>query len=83
MQHVIHPAHCPLGDGPLGQIAFEKIDARDVVEVAPLSGDEAVGDAHAVTAADELFGEVRADETGAAGDEIGRVVSSQKSVVRS
>ena len=67
MEHVIHPVDGPLGDGRLGEIAFQEINARDLLEVAALPGDEAVDDAYAVAAADELFGEVRSDEAGAAG----------------
>ncbi len=41
------------------------------VEVAALAGDQAVDDADGVAAADELLGEMRSDEAGAAGDEVG------------
>ena len=40
------------------------------VEVAALAGDEVVGDADGVAAANELFRQVRTDEAGAAGHEI-------------
>ena len=39
-------------------------------EVLALAGDQAVDDAHALAAAEELFSEVRADEAGATGDEV-------------
>ena len=54
----------------IGEVALEELDAADVIEVAALAGDQAVGDADAVAAPDELFGQVGADEAGAAGDEV-------------
>ena len=42
----------------------------DVREVAAVAGDQVVGDADRVAAADELFRQMRSDEAGAAGDEI-------------
>ena len=54
----------------VGEVAFEELDAGRCVEVAALAGDEAVDDADAMAAPDEFLGEMRADEAGAAGDEI-------------
>ncbi len=39
-------------------------------EVAPVSGDEAIRDSNDVPAREQGFGQVRADEARAAGDEI-------------
>ena len=70
MQHVIHALRSALRERQIGEVAFEELDARNVIEIAPVAGDEAVGDADAVAAADEFFREMRADEPGAAGDEV-------------
>ena len=34
----------------IGEIAFEELDAGQVIEIAPLAGDQAVDDAHALAA---------------------------------
>ena len=47
-----------------------KLDAGRCARFCALAGDEAVDDAHAVAAAEQLFREVGADEAGAAGDEV-------------
>jgi hypothetical protein len=52
------------------KIPFEKLHARNVIDVAPLACDQAVRDADYVAAADEFFCEMGADETGASGDEV-------------
>ena len=70
MQHVVHALDGALGDVHVREIAFDELHRRQVVEVAALAGDQAVDDADALAAADELFREVRSDEAGAAGDEV-------------
>jgi hypothetical protein len=40
------------------EIAFEEIDALEVLEVAALAGDQTVDDSHAVPAANELLDKV-------------------------
>ena len=70
VQHVVDARDGASRDVEVGEVALEELDARDVREVAALAGDQAVDDADALAAADELFREVGADEAGAAGDEI-------------
>ena len=70
MKDEVHAADGPLRKRHVGEIALEKLDARDVIEIAALACNQTVRDANAVAAADELFGEVRSDETGTAGDEV-------------
>jgi hypothetical protein len=53
-----------------GKVALEEFDALDMIEIAPLAGDQAVDDADAMTAPDELFGEMGSDEARAACNEI-------------
>jgi len=52
------------------QVPLQELHVRDVVQVAALPGDERIGHAHAVTAADEFLGEMRPDESGAASNEV-------------
>ena len=56
------------GHRRIREIALDELHA--VAQVVLVAGDEIVDDAHAVAARDELFGNVRADEAGAAGNEI-------------
>ena len=70
MQHEVHAGDRALRERQIGEIPFEELDAGDVVEIAALAGDETVGDADGVPAADELFRQMGTDESGAAGDEI-------------
>ena len=72
MEDVVDALHRAFSDARLREIAFEKFDARNVRDVAALAGNQAVDDADPVAAANELFREVRSDETSAAGDEIER-----------
>src|SRR5262245_9735774 len=58
------------GDAGLGQVALDEFDFREMCEVSPFPCDEAVDDAHAMAAAHELLGQVRADESSSPGDEI-------------
>jgi hypothetical protein len=52
------------------QIAWQEFDFRQMRQVLASAGNEAVHDANAFAAPDELFAQVRSDETGAAGDEV-------------
>ncbi len=70
VQHVVHAGNGLRGKRQIGEIAFEELGGLDDVEVGALAGDEAVGDADAVPAPQQFLREVRADEAGAAGDEI-------------
>ena len=70
MQNVVDPGRGLLCERRVGEITFEKFDAGNVVEIAALSGDQAVGHADRVPAPHQFFGKVRTDETGAAGDEV-------------
>ena len=47
-----------------------ELNARNVIEIAALSGDERIGDADVVAAPDQFFRQVRTDEPRAAGDEV-------------
>ena len=64
------PLHGASSDVEVGEVALEEFHRRDVREVLALAGDQAVDDADAFAAADELLREVRPDEAGAAGNEI-------------
>ena len=44
------PAHGARRERQVGEVAFEKLDAGQVIEVPPVPGDEVVDDAHGVTA---------------------------------
>ena len=72
MKHVVHALHRPFGDRHVGKVALEKFHAGNMREILSLAGNQAVGDANAVAAADQLLSEVGADESGAAGDEVSR-----------
>ena len=64
------PCTARVANDEIGDVAFEELDARQMREVLAVAGDQAVGDADAFAAADELFCEVGTDEAGAAGDEV-------------
>jgi hypothetical protein len=51
----IHPSDGALRKRQIRQVALEELDALDVIQIATLAGDETVGDANGVTAADEFF----------------------------
>ncbi len=70
MQHVLHAVDRAAGDLGVRQVAFEEFHGRKMIEVAALARDQAVDDADAMAAPDELFREMRPDEARAAGDEI-------------
>src|SRR5258708_1891567 len=70
VEHVVRAVHGWLCEGHIREIPLEELDARDVIEIAPLARDQTVGDTDAVPAADEFFRQVRSDEPGAAGDEV-------------
>ncbi len=53
------------------EIPFDELHARQVRQVLTLARDQAVDDADALAATDKFFREMRTDETGTAGDEIG------------
>jgi len=69
MQDIVGAAHGLAGDVQIGEIAFEKLDFRQVGEVLALARDQTVHDAHAFPATNELFGDVRTDEAGSPGYE--------------
>ena len=70
MQDVVDALHGARRDRKIGEVAFEEIDAGQMREVLAMAGDQAVGDADLLAAADELFCEVGSDEAGATGDEV-------------
>jgi hypothetical protein len=71
VQHIVHAGDGALGEREVRKVSLKQLDAGNVRQVFALTGDEAVRHAHAFTAANQLFDEVRSDESGAAGDEIG------------
>lgn len=40
------------------QIAFDKLDARNVIQIAALSGDQRIGDADAMSSANQFLRQV-------------------------
>ena len=70
MEDILHAVRGAAGHVADREIALEEFDALDVIEIAPLAGDQAVDDADAMAAPDELFGEMGSDEARAACNEI-------------
>ncbi len=70
MKDVIDPLNGAPRDVEIGEIAFEEIDAGQMREIFAMAGDQAVGDAHLLAAANELFCEVGSDEARATCDEV-------------
>src|SRR3989304_1493703 len=58
------------GTDGVGEVPVGELGLGHMGEVVALAGDGAVDDAHAVAATHEGFGEVRADEAGAAGHKV-------------
>ncbi len=56
VQDVVHPVDGAARHRRVGEVALEELDLRQVGEVRPLAGDEAVHDAHAFAAAHQLLG---------------------------
>src|SRR5262245_52105233 len=72
MQHVLHALDRTLCRNRIRKIALKELDAMQRFEIVSLAGNQAVDDADAVAATQELFGDVRSDETGTAGDKVRR-----------
>jgi hypothetical protein len=70
MEDVIAAVGGTLRDGEIGQIAFEKVDAFQVIEVAATAGDQVIDNANRIAAAKQFFRKMRSDEAGAAGHEV-------------
>jgi hypothetical protein len=70
MQHVVGALHRAFRDREIGEIAFEKINAREMCEVAPMAGNQAVDDANLFTTPEKLFCKVGTDEARATRDEV-------------
>lgn len=68
MEDILHALRGAAGHVTVGEIALEEFDARDVIEIASLAGDQAVDDADAMATPDQFFGEMGSDEARAAGD---------------
>jgi hypothetical protein len=64
----LHARDRALREWQIGEVALEKLDAFDVIQIAPLAGDQAVGDANAVTAVDKFFRQMGTDEARATRD---------------
>ena len=69
MQDILHPLDRAPRDVHVGEVAFQEVDAGNVIEIATFAGNQTVNDADRVAAAHELFSQVRSDESCAAGDE--------------
>src|SRR5204862_4210357 len=71
VQDVLAPLDGALGDRLVGEVAFHQFDSGvGRRQVLPLAGDEVVRDANRFAAAQQFFDQVRADEAGAARDQI-------------
>src|SRR4051812_5542273 len=70
MEHVLDALDGRPGYWLLGEVALEELDAGQVIEIAPLAGDQAIGHADAMSAAKQLLGKVGTNEAGPPGDEI-------------
>ena len=70
MQDEIDALHGARGDREVGDIAFEKLDARQMGEVLAMAGDQAVGDTNPFAATYELFCKVGPDEARATSDQV-------------
>ena len=70
MQDVLDACDDPLRKRRVGEIPLDELHAGNVIEIAALAGDQAVGHTHLVSATNELFDEMRSDETRAAGHEV-------------
>jgi hypothetical protein len=58
----IHACDRALREWQVGEIALEKLDTVDVIQIAPRAGDQTVGDTNAVAAANEFFRQVGTDD---------------------
>jgi hypothetical protein len=45
MKHIVHPSDDASRERRIREVAFEKFDVVEVIEIATLAGDEIVGDA--------------------------------------
>ena len=70
MEHILDTVHCAAGDTAVGEIALDEFDLFDVIEITSFARDQAVDNAHAMTATDERFCEMGADEARSAGDQV-------------
>jgi hypothetical protein len=70
VEHVFTALRRAPGEIEVGQVSLEELDVRNVIDIALLAGDEGVGDADPMPAANELGRQVGSDEPRAAGDEI-------------
>ena len=70
MKDVFDALHGTARDVDVCEVAFHEFDLRKMCEVLSLAGDQAVDDADALAATNELFAQVRPNEAGAAGDQI-------------
>ena len=72
MKNVFDTLHRAPSHIQLRQIPVNELDLRQMRKVLALACDQAVDDTDVFTAANELFAQVRSNETGTAGDEIVR-----------
>ena len=75
MQDVVDAGAHLLGECQIGEIAFHEFSGGNDVEILAPASDEAVGDANAMSPPQKFLREMRSDEAGSAGDEIGRQLS--------
>ena len=70
MEHVVHARRSLCRHVCVRQIPFDELSGLDAGEVGAFARDQAVDDADAVPAAQELFRQVGADEAGATGYQV-------------
>ena len=70
MEDKIGAFNRPAGKVDAGEISFEKLDARNVIEVRTSARDQRIGNPNTVAAPHEFFRQVRTDETGAPRDQV-------------
>jgi hypothetical protein len=79
MQHEFHAVDGSLGHREIREISLDELRSAERLEIASLAGNQAVDYADTLAALEKFLGEVRSDETRAAGDEIGSQLVSVSS----
>src|SRR5687768_7068306 len=70
MQDVVRTGNGALARREIREIALDELGPGEGLEIAPLAGDETVQYAYVVTAAEDFFSEMGADESSTARNEI-------------
>jgi hypothetical protein len=71
VENVVDSFDRPGGHRQIREVALLELDLAQMLEVSPLTRNQAVDHADSLSSTDELFGQVRSDESGAASDEVG------------